>query len=209
MASGANILAKKVLDETGTGTSATTLRAISDIIEQHNTRKTEPGFKGSVINMSFNLVKSASMNSAIQTAMENGIHAVVAAGNEGTDSCRFSPSSVGGRGGNAISVGAISIQNRLSTFSNTGPCVDVYAPGEDIVSAWIGGDNVINAIDGTSMAAPHVTGLVAYHIANNESLAQDPAAMKAFVRATGFTNKIGGSFYQGDPVILVNNGFRD
>jgi cerevisin len=208
VASGANILAKKVLDETGTGSSATTLRAISDVIEQHNTRKFEPGFKGSVINMSFNLAKSPAMNSAIQTAMGNGIHAVVAAGNEGTNSCNFSPSSVGGSGGNAISVGAISIQNQLSTFSNTGPCVDVYAPGQDIVSAWIGGDNVINAIDGTSMAAPHVTGLVAYHIARNSSLAQDPAAMKAFVRDSGLKSKISGSFYQGDPVILVNNGFK-
>jgi cerevisin len=167
------------------------------------------------MSMSFSLARnpdgtdstSKVMAAGINAATQAGIHVAVAAGNDGKDACDFAPSFTGGANGNAVTVGSVSITNTVSSFSNTGPCVDVYAPGERIISTWMGGNNVINVEDGTSMATPHVAGLMAYLMVQNSTLASDPAAMKQYLRDTALQGQISGpKAITGDPLLLANNG---
>ena len=90
---------------------------------------------------------------------------IVAAGNDGGgNACNTSPASVP----NAITVGAIDPTNDTRpTFSNIGSCLDLFAPGVNILSAWNTSNTATNTISGTSMAAPHVTGAAAFALQLN------------------------------------------
>ncbi|KAG8164459.1 hypothetical protein KVR01_006377 [Diaporthe batatas] len=112
----------------------------------------------SVVSMSLGGGFSSAFNAAVAAAYDAGITTVVAAGNNGLDASNFSPASAP----EAITVGAININNTKPSFSNYGTVVDVFAPGVDTLSAWIGSDTATNVISGTSMATPHVSGLVLY-----------------------------------------------
>lgn len=125
----------------------------------------------SVISMSLGGSKSDAENRAVEAAFDQGILTVVAAGNDNLDAADFSPASAP----NAVTVGAADISNTRAYFSNFGDVVDIFAPGVDILSAWIGGDSETNTISGTSMATPHISGLVLYLKSAFEGL-DDPAA---------------------------------
>lgn len=112
----------------------------------------------SVISMSLGGGFSEAENNALEAAFDNGIVTVVAAGNDGQDASDYSPAS----SPNAITVGAADISNTRAEFSNFGDVVDIFAPGVSIKSAWIGGDSATDVLDGTSMATPHISGLVLY-----------------------------------------------
>ncbi|GAD98594.1 alkaline serine protease Alp1 [Paecilomyces variotii No. 5] len=101
---------------------------------------------------------SSAFNDAVESAYEAGVTTVVAAGNDGLPALLYSPASAK----NAITVGAIQSDNARAYFSNWGPGLDIFAPGVDILSCWIGSDTAKNTISGTSMATPHVSGLVLY-----------------------------------------------
>lgn len=101
---------------------------------------------------------STAFNNAVQSAYTSGVISVVAAGNEAQNVANVSPASAA----NAITVGATTSANRWATYSNFGAGVDILAPGSSITSAWIGSTSASNSISGTSMATPHVTGLVLY-----------------------------------------------
>lgn len=101
---------------------------------------------------------SSAFNAAVAAAYEAGITTVVAAGNNGVDAKNYSPASAP----EAITVGAFGIDNAKPSWSNYGTIVDIFAPGVDTLSAWIGSDTATNVISGTSMATPHVSGLVLY-----------------------------------------------
>ena len=90
-------------------------------------------------------------------AVDRNIPVVVAAGNDNTDACRGAPASEL----MAYTVGSTSQSDSRSSFSNYGPCVDIFAPGSSIKSTWIGGTTKTNTISGTSMACPHVSGAFA------------------------------------------------
>merc|ERR1719428_2425398 len=101
--------------------------------------------------------KSNTVNNAVAELVATGVPTVVAAGNSNTDACNFSPASEP----SAITVGSTTDDDSRSSFSNYGSCLDIYAPGSDIESAWIGSDDDTLTISGTSMASPHVCGGVA------------------------------------------------
>jgi oryzin len=82
----------------------------------------------------------------------------VAAGNENQNAANVSPASAA----NAITVGSIASNWARSSFSNYGSVLDIFAPGTSILSSWIGSNSATNTISGTSMATPHVTGVVLY-----------------------------------------------
>ncbi|KAF1986174.1 subtilisin-like protein, partial [Aulographum hederae CBS 113979] len=211
VASKANLIAVKVLDDTGSGPTDDVVAGIEYVIDQHNARKQEPGFVGSVMSMSFGLTtRSNILEFAINRAIQAGVHPVIAAGNEGADSCKSSPAALGGTQGDAITVGSVNIGADVSSFSNTGACNDVYGPGETIVSTWIGGPNIINSLSGTSMAAPHVAGLVAYAMTQKPELAGDVKAMKSFIASSALPGLIRATEdnqpLPGDAMLLVNNG---
>jgi cerevisin len=199
VASKANIFGVRTLAGDGSeGWSSNVVAGIDFVLQQHEARKANTDFKGSVLSMSLaSAGKVDAIDKALDAAIKAGVHVVVAAGNAGTDACAGSPASAGGTHGPAIVVGSVSISGEMSSFSNRGECVDVYAPGEDIISAWIGAPDVVNVLSGTSMATPHVTGIVAYAMANS-TLANSPGLMKEWIRMQGLP--------RGDGTVLANNG---
>ncbi|PWW73008.1 subtilisin-like protein [Tuber magnatum] len=206
LAKAANIIAVKVLSG-GSGSSSDILKGIDWVITNHEKRQGSADFRGSVASMSLgSATRSATLDEAVKQASAAGIHFSVAAGNENQNACNSSPA-FASLGTDILSVGAVNVRDQRSSFSNFGQCVSVYAPGEQITSTWVGPSNdVINTISGTSMACPHVTGLIAYYLGLDQSLKTDTAAMKEKVISTARQVTLDKSASTGDPGILVNNG---
>lgn len=203
VASNARVHGVKALDSDGGGWSSNVVAGIDYVINQHHARKAkgDQSFTGSVISMSLASTSPVqAITQAVSAATAAGIHVCVAAGNNGEDACNSSPASSGGSQGGAITVGAVDIDHKRASFSNHGQCVDVYAPGVDVVSSWIGSPNMVNSLSGTSMAAPHVTGIVAYAMANR-TLAENPGLMKEWIRMVALP--------LGNDMLLANNGVRN
>ena len=119
-----------------------------------------------VVSMSIGGKLNKTLNSSVQNfILKSGIPVVVAAGNDGRDACQFSPAAVP----EAITVGATDKNDNLASFSNRGKCVDVYAPGVGIYSSVNTNDSSYASWNGTSMATPHVTGVVARFLEKNVS----------------------------------------
>ena len=114
--------------------------------------------KGFVANMSLGGGKSPTLDKAVNGAVTSGMHFGVAAGNENQDACNVSPAGAS----NPVTVGASTVQDERAYFSNKGKCVDIFAPGLNILSTWNTGPTSVNTISGTSMASPHIVGLLAY-----------------------------------------------
>lgn len=154
IARSARLVPVRVLDCLGGGTTAGVISGIDWVIEHH-----QAGVPA-VLNMSLGGTHSPSLNAAVDRAVADGITVVVAAGNENADACRVSPASAA----SAITVGATTSTDQRSTFSNFGSCLDLFAPGSSITSAWVGGPGASNTISGTSMASPHVAGVAAAYL---------------------------------------------
>lgn len=187
--------------------------AIDYAIVAHGLRKAQSlldpnnSFIGSVMSLSLESTSTvAAITAAISAASSAGLHIVVAAGNSADNACSNSPASSGGNQGPAITVGSINLDATVSSFSNTGPCVDVYAPGENVLSAWNTGPTVLKALSGTSMSTPHVTGIVAYAMAGNATLAGNTTLMKQWVAQTALKGVVNGPAIDGDQGLLANNG---
>ncbi|QIW98224.1 hypothetical protein AMS68_003742 [Peltaster fructicola] len=199
VASAANIFGVRVLDDKGLGSTATVISGIDYIIQQHEQRKVNTtGFRGSVMSVSLAASGTVSaLDQAIAAAVSAGVHTCVAAGNAGIDACTGSPAASGGTNGPAITVGSIGINGQHSTFSNYGHCVDIYAPGEQVLSAGLKNPALLVFMSGTSQATPHITGIVAYAM-SNDTLANSPALMKQWVQDTAIPI--------GDGTSIANNG---
>lgn len=157
MAKCVNIESLKVLGSSGTGMKSSILMAIEYVIKSHKRRlrSGDTSYKGSIINLSLGSLPSNAMDRAVKAASEAGVVVVISAGNEGEDACKISPS----RSEFGITVGATDYDDTFASFSNYGRCVDVLAPGVAIQSAST--RNKPPVLTGTSMAAPHVAGVVA------------------------------------------------
>ncbi len=152
VAKAANIIPIKVLGCDGTGTNSDVLAAIAWIINRHTSNTP------AVVNLSLGGGPSSTVDSAIQSLIDDGVVTVVAAGNDGLNACNYSPA----RAPNAITVGNTTTDDEDALSSNIGPCVDIFAPGTNIVSAsYVGSTTAVSTKTGTSMAAPHVAGAAA------------------------------------------------
>ncbi|SFD72090.1 S8 family serine peptidase [Pseudoalteromonas denitrificans] len=172
VAKNANIVGVRVLNCTGSGSTSGVVDGIEWVA--NNARG------ASVANMSLGGGKSTVLNSAVAGAVNKGIAFVVAAGNDRGNACNKSPASEP----LAITVGSTTNTDARSGFSNYGNCLDIFAPGSNIKSAWIGGNNATNTISGTSMAAPHVAGAVALYLDENANLSPAQIANKLAADAT-------------------------
>ncbi len=110
-----------------------------------------------VVNLSLGGGISSTLDASVESLVSKGLTVVVAAGNSASDACVSSPARTPG----AITVAASSITDGFASFSNFGSCVDVVAPGVNITSTWFTAATATAVLSGTSMAAPHVAGVVA------------------------------------------------
>lgn len=138
----------------------------------------------SVANMSLGGGASLALDTAVQNSVNAGITYVVAAGNSNANACNFSPA----RAASALTVGATVSNDSRASYSNYGSCVDIFAPGSSITSAWVGSNTATRTISGTSMAAPHVAGAAALYLqANNNA---SPAQVFAAITDNATLNKV-------------------
>jgi cerevisin len=163
----AHIYGIKVLNSQGSGTMSDVVKGVEFAAESHLKKvkdvkdgKGKKGFKGSTANMSLGGGKSPALDAAVNGAVTAGLHFAVAAGNDNADSCKYSPAAAE----QAVTVGASTLADERAYFSNYGKCNDIFAPGLNIKSTWIGNKYAVNIISGTSMASPHVCGLLAYYL---------------------------------------------
>ncbi|CAE6526155.1 unnamed protein product [Rhizoctonia solani] len=172
VATSANIIAVKVLSDSGSGTN-------SDVIAGINWAATQARSSGrpSVANLSLGGGASTAVDSAVSNAVAGGLHFAIAAGNSNVDAGSTSPARVAV----ANTVGAVDSSNRKASFSNYGSVLDVWAPGVNILSAWIGGTTRTNTISGTSMASPRVAGYIAVRIGNSGGT---PAAVSSALKSS-------------------------
>jgi subtilisin family serine protease len=157
IAKSATLIPVRVLDCSGSGSNSGVIAGLDWIVAHHISGK------AAVVNMSLGGGASTALDTAVQNVINDGIVMVVAAGNSNVDACNTSPA----RATNALTVGATGqystgeTTDSRSSYSNYGPCLDIFAPGSRITSSWIGGSAAISTISGTSMAAPHVAGVAA------------------------------------------------
>ncbi len=153
-----------------------------------------------VANMSLGGGASVALDQAVANAVAAGVVFAVSAGNNGTNACTQSPA----REPSALTTGSTTTTDQRSSFSNFGTCLDLFAPGSGITSAWYNGDNASNTISGTSMAAPHVAGAAALYLEANPSAA--PAAVANALDVNATTGAVGNRG-SGSPDRLLYMGF--
>lgn len=167
IAKNARIHGVRVLGCNGVGSVSSAVEGIDWVTANH--------ISPAVVNMSMGAAASPLMDYAVQSSISEGITYVVAAGNADTDACQYSPARVP----NAITVGASDQTDTRAYFSNYGSCVDMFAPGVQILSAWAFNDTASFTSNGTSMASPHVAGTVALYLEDhpNATPAQATASL--------------------------------
>jgi len=160
----ANLFSVKVLSAGGSGTWAGVISGIQYVTD--NMSPTNP----SVASMSLGGGVSPTVDAAVNASIAAGVSYSIAAGNSNANACLFSPARVP----QAVTVGATTNTDARASYSNIGPCVNIFAPGTAITSDWIGSTNTaINTISGTSMACPHVTGAIAIQLSLDPTLTPD------------------------------------
>ncbi|SET63932.1 S8 family serine peptidase [Stigmatella erecta] len=182
----------RVLDCNGSGTTAGVIAGVDWVKNNH--------IKPAVANMSLGGGASQTLDDAVAGAITAGVVFAVAAGNDNGNACSYSPA----RTPSAITVGATERTDARASYSNYGTCLDIFAPGSSITSAWYTSTTGTNTISGTSMASPHVAGAAALYLAAN------PSATPQQVRDALVNNGTAGKVTSpgtNSPNVLLYTGF--
>ena len=195
VAKAATLHGVRVLDCNGSGSYSGVIAGVDHV-------STDCASRGGpcVANMSLGGGFSQAVNDAVAGAVEAGVAFAVAAGNENRNACTTSPASEPA----AVTVGAIDDADKRASFSNFGTCVDIFAPGVTILGAAIGNDSATQSISGTSMASPHVAGVMASFLGANPDAT--PAEVEAALEAVAGQGCVG-SVGAGSPNLLLHDDF--
>ena len=189
VAKGAKVYGVRVLNCQGSGSNSGILSGMDWVAQNHT--------KPAVANMSLGGGFSSSLNTAANNLVSAGVVTVVAAGNDNSNACNYSPASAS----NVITVGSTANGDSRSSFSNYGNCIDIFAPGSDITSTSQSGGST--TMSGTSMASPHVAGVAALYLADNPNASTSAVAQALTSNAT--ENAI--SDVQGSPNLMLYSRF--
>ncbi|HKP30533.1 MAG TPA: S8 family serine peptidase [Gemmatimonadales bacterium] len=194
VAKGVNLVAVRVLNCSGSGSTSGVIAGI-DWVTTHHASK-------SVANMSLGGGASASLDAAVNNSIASGVTYAIAAGNGNKggvaqDACKYSPARVAA----AITVGATDKTDTRTSWSNYGNCVDIFAPGLGITSSWYNSNTATNTISGTSMATPHVAGVVALYLQAN---AGTPAQVRDALVNNGTPNVVKSSKTTNPRLLFTN-----
>jgi serine protease len=192
VAKGVTLIPVRVLGCNGSGTNSGVIAGIDWVTANH--------VKPAVANMSLGGGASSAVDTAVNNAVAAGVFVAVAAGNDNANACNYSPA----RAANAVTVGSTTNTDARSSFSNFGSCLDIFAPGSSITSAWYTSTTATNTISGTSMASPHVAGVAALYLASNASAT--PATVTTAIIDNSTANKVTGA-QTGSPNRLLYSRF--
>ncbi|KAH3669490.1 hypothetical protein OGAPHI_001611 [Ogataea philodendri] len=207
----ANLVAVKVLRSNGSGSMSDVVKGVEFAANSHlaESKEKKAGFKGSTANMSLGGGKSPALDLAVNAAVKAGLHFAVAAGNDNADACDYSPAAAE----SAVTVGASTLSDSRAYFSNYGKCVDIFGPGLNVLSTYIGSETATATLSGTSMASPHVAGLLTYFLGLQPdddsafaSASISPAQLKKNIIKYGTKNVLSDIPDDGTPNILIYNG---
>ncbi|WP_330277214.1 S8 family peptidase [Lentzea sp. NBC_00516] len=176
VAKGATVYGVRVLDDAGSGTTAGVVAGIDWV--------TANAIKPAVANMSLGGGASTTIDAAVNRSIAAGVTYAVAAGNSNANASSYSPARVAA----AITVGATTSTDARASYSNYGSVLDIFAPGSSITSSWNTSDTATNTISGTSMATPHVAGVIARYLQNNTSAT--PAQVSSALTSGATTGKV-------------------
>ncbi|HEX6100946.1 MAG TPA: S8 family serine peptidase [Thermoanaerobaculia bacterium] len=199
VAKGVTLVAVRVLDCSGNGTDSGVIAGINWVTSDH------AAGQPAVANMSLGGGVSQALDDAVNASINDGVTYALAAGNgdifgNPQNACNYSPARVA----NGITVGSTTSSDARSSFSNYGTCVDIFAPGSSITSAWYTSNTATNTISGTSMATPHVAGAIALYLQGNTSAS--PATVASTFIANATLNKVTNPL-TGSPNRLLYSGF--
>jgi subtilisin family serine protease len=192
VAKGATVHRVRVLNCQGSGTNAGVIAGVDWV--------TANRILPAVANMSLGGGASSALDTAVNNSINSGVTYAVAAGNSNVDACGSSPA----RAPAAITVGSTTNTDARSSFSNFGTCLDIFAPGSSITSAWYTSDTATNTISGTSMASPHVAGVAALYLHQNGN--QPPATVRNALVAAATSGVVTGAG-TGSPNLLLYSLF--
>lgn len=190
VAKGVSLVAVRVLDCGGSGSTSGVIAGIDWVTAHHG------GSNPAVANMSLGGGASTALDNAVAASIADGVTYAVAAGNSNRDACRYSPA----RTPAAITVGATTSTDARASYSNYGKCLDLFAPGSSITSAWYTSNSATATISGTSMATPHVAGVAALYLQGSPSAS--PATVRNALVANATSGKVT-SAGRGSPNLLL------
>jgi subtilisin family serine protease len=171
VAKGVSLIAVRVLNCVGSGTTSGVIAGVDWVTGNH------AAGQPAVANMSLGGGASSALDTAVNNSINDGVSYAVAAGNGDLlgfpqNACNYSPARVGA----AMTISATDSSDRKASWANYGTCVDWFAPGVSITSAWYTSNTATNTISGTSMATPHTAGVAALYLQGS------PSASPATVR---------------------------
>jgi cerevisin len=195
----AALIAVKVLGDNGSGSFSGIIEGIDWVVQQRQVTG-----RPSIMSLSLGGNKFDAVDDAIDAAAAAGVHNSISAGNDnGKDACTVSPAGAS----QAFTVAASDINDEMASFTNLGPCVDVFAPGVSIVSSFIGGNDATATYSGTSMSAPHTAGVKAIFL--SESGEMSPSALNAMVHNLATKDAIAMDSRAEPRIVPAKNPSRD